>query len=229
MSNSIHPSALIGPHVSLGSRNTIGPGVVISGRVVLGDDNWIGPYAVIGSPPEIRDADLPELLIEASSDAFGVVIGSRNVIREFSTIHAGSIRNTYLADDILLLRGSHVGHDALVGPKVTISCSALIGGHCILFPQANIGLGAQIHQKLRIGAGAMIGMGTSVRSDVESFSKLLGNPAKVIGINKHLLSAMGLESKDMIDFIDAFPGESRFPIAAMVRQWEEFLSQTETA
>ena len=55
--NSIHPSAVLGPGVHLGSGNTIGPGVVLLGPLHIGDDNWIGAHAVIGAPAEIKGID----------------------------------------------------------------------------------------------------------------------------------------------------------------------------
>ena len=55
--NSIHPSAVLGPGVSLGSGNTIGPGVVLLGPLRLGNDNWIGAHAVLGGPAEIKGID----------------------------------------------------------------------------------------------------------------------------------------------------------------------------
>ena len=36
--NSIHPTAVLGPGVSLGSGNTIGPGVILLGPLHLGND-----------------------------------------------------------------------------------------------------------------------------------------------------------------------------------------------
>ena len=52
--NSVHPSAVLGPDVHLGSGNTIGPGVVLLGPLRIGNDNWIGAHAVIGGPQRSR-------------------------------------------------------------------------------------------------------------------------------------------------------------------------------
>ena len=50
MGNAIHPTAVLGPEVDLGSGNTIGPGVVLLGPLRIGDDNGQEP------PPSLRAA-----------------------------------------------------------------------------------------------------------------------------------------------------------------------------
>ena len=43
MGNAIHPTAVLGPEVDLGSGTTIGPGVVLLGPLRIADDNGQGP------------------------------------------------------------------------------------------------------------------------------------------------------------------------------------------
>ena len=50
MGNAIHPTAVIGPEVDLGSGNTFGPGVVLLGPLRIADDNGQEP------PPSRRAA-----------------------------------------------------------------------------------------------------------------------------------------------------------------------------
>ena len=59
--NQMHPTAVIGPDVKLGTGKTIGPYAVLLGNTEIGDDNWIGPHVVIGSPGEMRGGEHPVL------------------------------------------------------------------------------------------------------------------------------------------------------------------------
>lgn len=222
--NRIHSTAIVHENAQMGVGNVIGPGVVIAEGVILGDRNWIGPYAVLGTPPEMRD-QVHNTFWEEEKTHWGVSIGSSNIIREFSTVHAGYKRATVVSDNVLILRGAHVGHDAAIGPEVTLSCNVLIGGFSIIFPRVNIGLGAQVHQNISIGTGSMIGMGSAVRADLSPFSKVLGNPARLAGVNRHALIDLGFSNKEMVEFAQSFPGRSTLPIAALHRQWEKFVNE----
>lgn len=187
LANNIHPTAIIGKNVVLGSNNKIGAYVVIDGNTVIGDNNEFYPFCSIGSDPEHKSF--------YGSENKGVIIGSDNVIREYVTINAGCYRPTRLGDSNWMLRGSHAGHDALIGDNCTISCNVLIGGHSIVGDYANLGLGAIIHQFSVIGGGAMLGMGTVVtkKSRVEPLRTYVGNPARLLRENGHIVSKLSEE------------------------------------
>jgi UDP-N-acetylglucosamine acyltransferase len=93
-----------------------------------------------------------------------------------------------------MLRGSHVGHDCLIGDKTTLSCNVLIGGHSIVQEDVNFGLGAICHQFSVIGGGSMIGMGAIITksSNVTPFGVYVGNPAKYLKLNTHKLKNVNM-------------------------------------
>ena len=78
---------------------------------------------------------------------------------------------------------SHVSHDCVIGDFVTlsprVSCLGTVEiGDCVF-----IGAGAVIRngvpgRPLRIGAGAVIGMGAVIVADVPAGARALGNPAR---------------------------------------------------
>jgi len=227
--NRIHPTAVLGPEVELGDGNVIGPYTVIRGPAVLGDGNWIGPHVTIGTPAEDRDGPHPGW--DDEPVGAGVRIGSRNRIREYVSVHQGTHRETTIGDDGYYLRGSHVAHDCLIGDSVTMASNVVLGGHVHIWSLANLGMGAIVHQRVRIGPGAMIGMGAAVRREAGAFTVSVGNPARVAGLNTVGLTRLGL-AEDTIDQLEPWlKGKTPLPpdglmdrlpagVSTLVRAWE---------
>lgn len=182
MSNFIHPTAVIDPSVQLGDRNSIGAFVVISGEVTIGDENWIGVGSVIGGPPEVRT--WPHAPVgSAGPIGAGIEIGHRNVIREAVQVHHGWKAPTRLGSDCFIMNQCYVAHDGVVGDGATMSSSVLLAGFVEIGESANLGMGVAVHQRRRIGAGAMIGMSAVVTRDIPPFAKAYGSPARIRGAN----------------------------------------------
>ena len=53
MTNRIHPTAVIGPQVTMGTGNVIGPYCVLQGPVTLGDDNYLSSHVSVGGSAEV--------------------------------------------------------------------------------------------------------------------------------------------------------------------------------
>jgi UDP-N-acetylglucosamine acyltransferase len=227
VANRIHPTAIIGDDVELGDDNVIGPYSVVVGPVRIGSGNWIGPHVTIGTPAEDRGGPHP-VGWEGESEGQGVVIGDRNKIREYVTVHQGTHRASTVGDDCYLLVRSHVGHDVTLGDNVVLACSVQLGGHTEVWSHSNIGMSTVVHQHGRIGPGAMVGMGSAVRREVDAFTVSVGNPARVSGINVVGLSRRGCDEA-AIEALEPFlKGKGDLPahgvpaeLSALLKAWAD--------
>ena len=186
--NFIHPTAVVGPHVTLGSGNYIGPYCVLSGKVSIGDDNHFISHVSVGAPPQHRAFKITP---ESIDDKGLVTIGSRNVFHEFVTVHQPFHEKTDIGSDCFFMAYAHVPHDAVIEDSVTIANSVQIGGHSHLMRGCNIGLSACIHQFTVIGSYAMVGMGSVVGKHIIPFNTFAGSGPKRLGVNEVGLKRLG--------------------------------------
>lgn len=176
MSTFIHPTSIIGPEVSLGENISIGPYCIIR-NCSIGSGTKIWSHSCIGTEAEHRD-------YFDSAEGF-VVIGNDCVIREFTTINRGTEIPTIVGNQVIMLRGSHVGHDAHIENNVTLSCNVLIGGHAKIFKHSNLGLGSVVHQRCAVPSYTMLGMNSTwTKKTIHApGGKYIGSPARLLGKN----------------------------------------------
>ena len=186
----IGPYSVIGPKVRIGKGTRIHAHVVIDGDTTIGQDCEIFPGALLGHRPQ----DYKEKGVGGK-----LIIGNRNKIREFVTIHPGTEHGggiTRIGNDNFFLINVHLGHDVQVGNGVVLSNLTSIGGHVVIQDKVTTGAMSAVHQFGRVGTMAMIAAGTMASRDVPPYSLVQGDRACVIGINK-----VGLERHN-------FPKES---------------------
>jgi len=174
----IGPFAVIGDEVTLGDRVRIDGQCVIDGRTRIGDETHLYPFVSIGLPPQ----DL-----KFAGEESETVIGRRNRIREFVTIHRGTAGGggiTRIGDDCYLMAQAHVAHDCLLGNNVLMANAATLAGHVIVDDGANIGAYSGVHQFCRVGREAYVGGYSVVVKDALPFALTVGNHAKCYGVNK---------------------------------------------
>jgi UDP-N-acetylglucosamine acyltransferase len=181
----IGPYAVIGAHVTIGARTVIGSHSVIEGHTTLGVDNRIGHYASVGGRPQD---------MKYQGEPTRLVIGDRNTIREFTTIHTGTVQDggvTTLGNDNWIMAYVHIGHDCRVGSHVILSSNAQMAGHVIIGDWAIVGGMSGVHQFVRIGEHSMLGGASALVQDVPPFIIAAGNKAEPHGVNVEGLRRRG--------------------------------------
>lgn len=133
----------------------------------------IHPTAVIGDPPEHRDW-------QRGDPMFHPLICTSARIAAYCTVDAGMKGPTFIGERAWLMKGVHIGHDAVVGDDCEIAPHTSVGGHVQLGEGVRVGQCASFKPFLRIGARARIGMGAVVVCDVPAGEVWAGNPARKI-------------------------------------------------
>jgi sugar O-acyltransferase (sialic acid O-acetyltransferase NeuD family) len=108
-------------------------------------------------------------------------VGEGSVVCDFAVINNGSRIGRHFQANCF----AQVSHDCLVGDFVTLSPHVSCNGWVEIGDGVFVGAGAVIRngtsaKRLKIGAGAVIGMGSVVTGDVPPATVVVGNPAGVI-------------------------------------------------
>lgn len=203
----IHPTALIDPSAVIGANVSIGAYSVIGAEVKIGDGTTIGPHVVIEGPTTIgRDNRITQFasLGGAPQDKkFGgerteLVIGDRNLIREFVTINRGTGDGgsvTRIGDDNWLLAYVHIAHDCQLGNHTIFSNYAALAGHVEVGDWTVFAGYSGAHQFCKVGAHAFIAMGCLVGHDVPPFVTMANEQqGRPRGINSEGLKRRGFDA-----------------------------------
>ena len=185
----VGPYATIGPHVRVGRDCRVGTSAVLDGHTEIGDETQIFPFASMGLAPQ----DL-----KFKGEPTRLVIGKRNVFREFVTIHRGTAGGggvTTIGDGNLFMAYSHVAHDCHVGNANIFGNAATLGGHVVVEDFATISAYSGVHQFCRVGQHAFIGGYTVVTRDALPYARTVGNRARIYGVNSIGLARRGFSSE----------------------------------
>jgi len=181
----VGPFAVIGAGVEIGAGTRIGPHAVLRGPTRIGRDNRIFQFASVGEDPQDMKYGGEQTRLE---------IGDRNQIREFTTIHRGTVQDqgvTRIGSDNLFMAYIHVAHDCRIGDHVIMANAASLGGHVQIADWAILGGFTIVHQFCRIGPHSFCAMGSVLTKDVPPYVTVGGHPAAPHGINREGLLRRG--------------------------------------
>ncbi len=195
MMATIHETAIVDPSAKLGANVMIGPFCVVGPNVILADDvllkshvvidghthigarTEISPFAVLGSPPQH---------LGYKGEDTKLIIGEDNFIREHVTMNPGTIQGrgeTRIGNNCLFMAATHVAHDCIVGDNVVMANNATLGGHVEVQNFVFFGGLSAVHQFCRIGSYSFVGAAALVTTDVIPYGSVIGNHAKLEGLN----------------------------------------------
>lgn len=189
----VGPYAVIGNHVTIGKGTKVGAHTVIDEWTEIGENNQIYHMASVG--PASQD-------LKYRGEECWTRIGNNNIIREFSTIHRGTvtgISETVIGNGNLFMAYSHVAHDCRIGNGNVLANAATLAGHVTVEDNVILGGLVAVHQFTTIGSYVMVGGGTLIGLDIPPYmiATLGKREARLRGLNLVGLKRRGF-SEDSI-------------------------------
>ena len=182
----IHPTSIVSKNAEIDKEVSIGPYCVIEGKVKIqkgtelishvnisgntqiGENNVFFPFSSIGLVPQDK---------KFKGENSKLIIGNNNTIREHVTINPGTKDGgmiTKIANNCLIMIGSHVAHDCMISSNVVLVNNSTLGGHVKIDENAIIGGNSAVHQFVNIGKYAMIGGMSGVESNIIPYGLYFG-------------------------------------------------------
>lgn len=125
-------------------------------------------------------------ILEAGFRPLSIISPSTNLdfvsVGQGVFIHEGVLlgANVTINDGASIKIGATLSHDTLIGDYAFIGPCSLLCGHVTVGNRAYIGANSVVKEHTNIGEGSIVGAGSVVINDVEPWSVVVGNPARVI-------------------------------------------------
>lgn len=207
----IHATAIVHPSAQIGEGVEIGPYAIVEEQVKIGKGSSIGPHAFIGKWTELGENNqiyhmasvgaAPQDLKYKGEECW-TRLGHGNVIREFATIHRGTVTGhaeTVMGNNNLMMAYSHVAHDCRVGSGNVFANAATLAGHVTVQDNVILGGLVAVHQFATIGSYSMLGGGTLVGLDIPPYMIATSGKrdAKLRGLNLIGLKRRGFSDESI--------------------------------
>lgn len=187
----IGPYCVVGEHVVLAAGVNLKSHVVVEGRTTVGERTRIFPFASIGHEPQDLKYD---------GEASSLEIGHDNTIREHVTMNPGTAGGgmvTRVGNHCLFMVGAHVAHDCQIRDHVILVNNATLAGHVVMEEYSILGGLSAVHQFVRVGRHAMIGGMSGVERDVIPYGQVMGDRARLNGLNIIGMQRRGFSRDDI--------------------------------
>jgi sugar O-acyltransferase (sialic acid O-acetyltransferase NeuD family) len=167
------------------------PGEPVNGLPVILQDDAPPATAISITIADAGQRRRVDAEMRAAGRTFVSIVASTCVFRGPSEIGEGAILCDHVVITANVVIGRHfqanlfsyVAHDCVVGDFVTLAPRVCVNGNTVIEDDVYVGTGAVLKQgtpdkPLRIGRGAVIGMGAVVTRDVPAGAVVVGNPAR---------------------------------------------------
>lgn len=182
---SVGPYSVIGSQVKIGKGSSVGAHCVIEGHTTIGADNRIFQFNSMGAVPQDK---------KYAGEDSELVIGDRNIIREFCTLNIGTatpeqnplsngIGKTVIGSDNWIMAYVHVAHDCTVGNNTIFANNSQLAGHVEVGDWVILGGFTVVHQFVRLGAHSMTAMCSLLFADLPPYVMCQGQPAVARSMN----------------------------------------------
>jgi len=214
----IGPYCVVGPNVSIGDGCHLLTHVNISGRTTLGPRVRVSAFASLGTPPQS---------VHYKGEDTALTIGADCDIREHVTMNTATAKGagvTRVGERCLIMVGSHVGHDCIVGNNVVFANNATVAGHVEVGDHVFLGGLCAVHQFVRIGEQAIIGGLVGVAFDVIPYASVVGHRGELAGLNRIGLRRRGMSTADIQSINKAY--KELFFGSGTLKERVEMVAQT---
>lgn len=188
---SVGPFTTIGPHVKIASGTRIGSHCVIEGRTTIGRDNQVFQFNSLGAIPQDK---------KYAGEPCELVIGDRNVIREFCTFNIGTAGDkgvTTIGDDNWIMAYVHLAHDCQIGNHTIFANNTQLAGHVHVGDWVILGGFTVVHQFCKLGAHSFTAMNSLLFADLPPFVMCQGQPAQARSMNFEGLKRRGFSAEQI--------------------------------
>jgi UDP-N-acetylglucosamine acyltransferase len=202
----IHRTALVDPSAQLGQDVSIGPFSIVGPGVVIGDQCQIAAHVVIERNTRlgrsvrvgygtVLGADPQDL--KYRGEETWVEVGDGTIIREYCTLNRGTpaTGRTRVGERCFIMTYVHIAHDCVIGNDVILANAIQMAGHVTVDDRAIISGLVPIHQFVRVGTFSFVGGGSRVNQDVPPYTKAVGNPVHLYGLNSVGLQRAGFSAE----------------------------------
>jgi sugar O-acyltransferase (sialic acid O-acetyltransferase NeuD family) len=175
----------------------INPDRIVSGMQVYDFEKVVSLYKnaeiefIIGvGEPNVRKILFDK--VKSHNYAFTTLIHPSVFISESTIIGEGCVisENAFISCDIKIERNVYlqpmasIGHDTEISNHCVISTFATLAGECKIGECTYIAMSVPVKEKISIGSGSVIGMGSVVLRDIPDNVVAMGNPARAMKMNE---------------------------------------------
>jgi UDP-3-O-[3-hydroxymyristoyl] glucosamine N-acyltransferase len=174
----VHKSAIIENGVVIGDNVSIGANSIIHSGVVIKDSVSIGCNTVIGSEGfQIIQMKNGPIKI----NHVGKTIISNNAIIENNTVIDRNLFEGFVdvGENVIIGSLCNISHNCIIRKNSVITAGVILCGSVVIEENVWLGMNVTVLNKVVIGRGAKIGIGSVVTRDIPNNTLAYGCPAKI--------------------------------------------------